>query len=239
VADIEYLKPINLLDGRAYRTERLAVVDAICDIFVACGFDAIPPIHDYGCWRHPHYLDPQGYMVPYMSVKWYIEQAREASRRRVNAQRLMTAFRNEPWRQDDSLGDHYDVLLLDEPIFDAAEQEHFGLDTTPGYAVDGIAVVLSTADIDGLGRVTYSLLKTLAMREMAHAFGVPGFRRDALTVTPRLACTHPCVLGPCIDMPADLEALTDLRLAGPPFCDLCLAELKAHLGPPHAAAHDA
>ena len=226
---MKYLKPINILDGRACRPERFAVVDAISDIFVACGLGAMPPVHDYGCWRHPHAIDAHGYLVPFLSVQWYIEQAREPARRRVNAQRLIAAFRKEPWRKEDALGDHYDLLLVDEPIFDPAEQEHFGLATTPGYAVAGIAAVLSTAGIDEVDRVGYSLLKTLAMREVAHAFGVPGVRRDAIVMTPRIACTNPCVLGACIDVPRDLERLTDVRLAGPPLCNVCLAELRANL----------
>ena len=225
----EYFKTINLLDGRAFRPERAAVFDAIGDIFVTCGLTTIPPVHDYGRWRHPQYMDPHGYMVPYMSVPWYIEQAREPTRHRINAQRLMAAFRSEPWRSEEALGDHYDVLLVDEPIFDPAEEEHFGLASTPGYAVAGIAVVLSTHDIDALDRVGYSLLKTLAMREMAHAFGVPGIRRDAIALVPRIACANPCVLGPCTETPADLERLTDQRLAGPPFCPACLAELRTNL----------
>ena len=226
---VTYLKPLNLLDGRGFRPERLAVVDAIVDLFAASRLEAVPPVTDYGCWRHPEYLDRHGYMVPFMSVRWYIEQAREPSRRRVNAQRLMAAFRREPWRRDDSLGDHYDILLVDEPLFDPAEEEHFGLATTPGYAVAGVAAVLSTHDVDRLERVSYSLLKTLALRELAHAFGVPGLRREAIEMTPRLACTNPCVLGPCVEMPDDLERLTDQRLAGPPFCDACIVELRTNL----------
>ena len=232
----QYLKTINLLDARHFRPERSAVFDAIGDILAACRLGVVPPVHDYGCWRHPHYIDDRGYMIPYMSVPWYIEQAREPSRRRINAQRLIAAFRNEPWRHEDALGDHYDVLLLDDPLFDPAEEEHFGLATTPGYAVVGIAAILSTSRIDDLDRVGYSLLKTLAMRELAHAFGVPGSRRHAVQLTPRVACANPCVLGPCIEMPDDLEHLTDHRLAGPPFCDTCLAELRSNLtdGQPHA-----
>lgn len=229
MSELKYLKPIMLLDGRAFRPERLAVIDAIVDIFMACRFPAIPPVADYGCWRHPQYIDPHGYMVPFMSVAWYIAQAREPSRERLNAQRVMAAFRQEPWRRDDSLGDHYDILLVDQPLYDPAEEEHFGLTTTPGYAVPGIAAVLSTHDTDRLDRVSYSLLKTVAIRELAHAFGVPGFRRDCIELTPRISCTNPCVLGPCIEMPDDLETLTHQRLAGPPFCDACIVDLRTNL----------
>jgi hypothetical protein len=233
VQDVKYLKPINLLDERHYRPERMAVYDAVYDIFVAVGLNALPPMFDYGCWRHPHYMDDQGYMVPYLSVKWYIEHAREVTRRRLNAQAIMAAFRKEPWRSKEMLGDHYDVLLVDQPLFDPAEEEHFGLASTPGYAVNGIAAILSTHDIDRLDRVGYSLLKTLALRELAHAFGAPGLRREAIEMTPRISCTNPCVLGPCVKLPDELERLTDLRLAGPPFCDLCVAELRANLNPEH------
>ncbi len=226
---IKYLKPINLLDERPYRPERMAVFDAIYDIFVAVGLNAMPPVTDYGCWRHPAYIDERGYMVPYLSVKWYIEHAREARRHRVNAQAVVTAFRDEPWRHKDVLGDHYDVLLLDQPLFDPAEEEHFGLTTTPGYALAGIAALLSTCEIERLDRIAYSLLKTLALREMAHAFGAPGLRQEGIEFLPRVACTNPCVLGPCLRMPDDLERLTNLRLAGPPFCELCLADLRANL----------
>ena len=163
--------------------------------------------------------------------RWYVEQARERTRRRVDVRRILAAFRDEPWRREDSLGDHYDVLLLDDPIFDPAEEEHFGLRTTPGYAACGIAAVLSTHDIDELDRVSYSLLKTLAMREMAHAFGVPTLGAESVEMTPRLACTSDCLLGPCTDMPDDLERLTDRRLAGAPFCDACLAQLRENLTP--------
>ncbi|MFW6107209.1 MAG: hypothetical protein ACOC8A_00815 [bacterium] len=226
---MEYLKPINLFDARAYRPERGAVHDAICDLFAACGLRAVPPVTDYGCWRHPQYIDKRGYMVPYLSVPWYVAQAREGARRRVNAQSLMAAFRREPWRRKELLGDHYDLLLVDDPLFEPAEEEHFGLLSTPGYAVNGIAAVLSTADIEPLDRVTYSLLKTLAMREMAHAFGAPGLRTAALRMTPRIACTDRCLMGPCIEMPQDLERLTEIRLAGPPLCERCLAALRRNL----------
>ncbi|MFW6108713.1 MAG: hypothetical protein ACOC8D_02755 [bacterium] len=229
MAEQQYLKAIYLLDGRGLRPQRAAVFDALADIFAACGVRRLPAVQDFGCWRHPQYIDPRGYMVPYLSVPWYIEQAREPARQRVDAQRLVAAFRQEPWRREDSLGDHYDVLLLDQPLFDPAEEEHFGLAGTPGYAVAGVAAVLSTHGIGALDRVGYSLLKTLALRELAHAFGVPSLRQEAIELIPRVVCTHPCILGPCLELPADLERLTDLRLAGPPFCDTCLAELRAHL----------
>ena len=229
---MNYFKPINLLDGRGYRPERTTLYDALSDLFVATDLRAFPPVADYGCWRHPDYRDERGHMVPYLSVRWYIEQAREPSRRRIDAQRLLAAFRAEPWRREDLLGDHYDVLLLDEPLFDPAEEECFGLTATPGCAARGMAAVISTAQIGGLESVAYSLLKTLAMREMAHAFGVPGLRGEALEATPRVACTNRCILGPCLRAPADLERLTDLRLAGAPFCDLCLAELRTNLAGP-------
>ncbi len=230
---VKFFKPIYLLDERSYRPERQAVYDAISTIFVAAGLPAMPPVADYGRWCHPQYLDPRGYMVPFLSVPWYIEQAREVSRRRVNVQSVMDAFRREPWRREDVLGDHYDILLVDEPLFDPVEEEQFGLASTPGYAAVGVAAIISTHDIDRLDRVPYSLLKTLAIRELAHAFGVPGLRSEATEVIPRLACTNPCVLGRCVDMPEDLERLTDLRLSQPPFCDLCLEELRRNLSQDH------
>ncbi|MBM4032381.1 MAG: hypothetical protein FJ291_11405 [Planctomycetes bacterium] len=226
---MKYLKPINLLDERPYRPERLAVYDALYDLFVTAGLDAPPPVADYGAWRHPAYMDPRGYMVPYLSVKWYVEHAREAKRRRVNAQAVLAAFRDEPWRHKDMLGDHYDFLLVDQPLFDPAEEEHFGLASTPGSALVGVGAVLSTSGIDRLERVAYSLLKTLAMRVAAHLFGVPALRSECLAMAPRVACENPCLLGPCLRMPEDLERLTDLRLAGPPLCDLCVADLRANL----------
>lgn len=234
VPGVDYFKPINLLDGRDFRPERLAVFDALADLFIVARLEALPPVADFGCWRHPQFIDDRGYMVPYLSVAWYVEQAREPTRRRLNAQRLVAAFRNEPWRRKGALGDHYDILVVDEPIFDPAEEEHFGLHTTPGYAADGMAAIVSTHGIDGLDRVGYSLLKTLAMRELAHAFGAPALRGEGLELTPRLACVNSCLLGPCLRVPEDLERLTDLRLAGPPFCDLCLADLRAHLRWPDA-----
>lgn len=230
---MKFFKPINLLDERPYRPERLAVYDAISTIFVATGLPAMPPVTDYGCWRHPQYLDAHGYMVPFLSVPWYIEQAREVTRRRVNAHSIMEAFRREPWRREEALGDHYDVLLVDGPLFDPIEEEHFGLTSTPGCAAIGIGAVMSTHDTDRLESIPYSLLKTLALREMAHAFGVPSLRKEATELIPRLACTNPCVLGPCTEMPGDLERLTDLRLTQPSFCDLCLDELRKNLTPDH------
>jgi len=234
VTEPQYLKAIFVFDGRPWRPERAAVFDALSDLFIASGLTAIPPVEDFGCWRHPQYVDSQGYMIPYMSVPWYIEQARDARRQRVNAQRVIAAFRQEPWRREDLLGDHCDVLLIDEPLFDPAEEEHFGLATTPGYAAAGAAAVLSTYGFDGLDRVGYSLLKTLALRELAHLFGVPALRQEALELTPRMACTNACILGQCLDVPDDLERLTDLRLGGLPFCDTCLAELRTHFAPDRA-----
>lgn len=235
---MKYLKPINLLDERAYRPERLAVYDALLDVFVAIGRDAMPPVTDYGAWRHPAYMDERGYMVPFLSVRWYIEHAREARRRRLNAQAILAAFHDEPWRRKESLGDHYDILLVDQPLFDPAEEEHFGLTSTPASALAGVAAVISMEGIDRPERVSYSLLKTLVMRELAHLFGAPGLRSDGVQFTPRIACTRKCILGPCLRVPEDLERLTDLRLAGPPFCEQCLAELRANLGENGGAEDD-
>lgn len=226
---MNYLKPINVLDERGFRPERAAVYDAITTLFLAVGARSMPPVTDFGCWRHPQYADAHGYMVPYLSVAWYIQHALDPARRRINAQALTAAFRMEPWRRKEALGDHYDVLLVDQPLFDPAEEEHFGLASTPGYAVGGIAAVLSTHDIDRPDRLPYSLLKTLALREMAHAFGVPALRSEAIELTPRVACTNRCILGPCIRVPDDLERLTDLRLSRPPFCRRCAAELRVNL----------
>jgi len=226
---VRYVKPINILDERPHRPERLALYDALCDIFVAVGHGALPPVADYGAWRHPACMDDRGYLVPYLSVKWYVEHARDASRQRVNARTVLAAFRDEPWRHKDLLGDHYDVLLVDQPLFDPAEEEYSGLVGTPGSALVGVAAVISTCAAEALDRIAYSLLKTLALREMAHMFGAPAMRGESLELTPRLACTNPCILSPCVHVREDLDRLTDLRLAGPAFCDLCLADLRANL----------
>ena len=46
MAAVKFLKPINLLDERPYRPDRLAVYDALCDIFVTVGREWLPPVTD-------------------------------------------------------------------------------------------------------------------------------------------------------------------------------------------------
>ncbi|NOZ20739.1 MAG: hypothetical protein GXP25_06575 [Planctomycetes bacterium] len=215
------VKPINLLDSAILRPERLAVIDAVKEVMTLAHVSKAITLHDYGCWRHQQWRNEENALVPFLSVDWYVANAWDQSRMQVNGEILLTLLEEEPWRRPELLGEHYDILILDEDLY-----------TTQPDWPDDFIVAIARADVGTaisthrLGTHPFTILKTVVMHQLAHVFGVPQHDRNDLDHRWGAHCTHDCVMRYPEKTPEDWEALTMDRFRQGPFCEGCLRDLR-------------
>ncbi|MEW6357035.1 MAG: hypothetical protein AB1696_11960 [Planctomycetota bacterium] len=215
------IKPINLLDSAVLRPERLAAVDAVMEVMTLARVPRAVPLHDYGCWRHAQWRSEENALVPFLSVDWYVASAWDQSRMQVNGEIILTLLEEEPWRRSELLGDHYDILILDEDLYTA--QPDWPDDFIVAIARADVGAAIST---HRLGSHRFTILKTVVMHQLAHVFGVPQNGRDDLDRRWGLHCTHDCVMRYPEKTPQDWEVLTMDRFKYGPFCERCLKDLR-------------
>jgi len=113
------LKPLNILDNKGFWPEKAAVVDAVKEVLSIGGGLARMQVQDYGRYRSPQWRDENNNLVPWQSVDWYVYDALNEERMQVDASRLLHALTHEPWRDAKLLGDHYDLFVMEEDMYDA------------------------------------------------------------------------------------------------------------------------
>lgn len=218
------VKPFNVLDTRSLRQERLAVVDAIQE----CVALAQPPkplgIEDFGHYRAPNWRQEDGELTPHMSVDWYVGNAWNMAKEKINATLLMKTLAREPWRQDGEPGEHYDVWLVDHDLYDASNLEQD--ESVVGLSLPSVGLVLSVRPFDAVGLPTYSLLKTAALHQLGHLFGVPNLRRVEVSLESGGHCPNLCVMRDAGCTAEEWLELNNMRLSRGPYCERCLEDLR-------------
>jgi len=221
-------KPINLLDNKGFWPGKAAIIDGIREIVTLGRCKSPLPVKDFGRYRDPNWRDEDNKLVPYQSVDWYVCDALDEDRMQVDCEHILESFSGEPWRKESMLGDHYDLFVMEEDMFDPRGSDGGG---TPLYQVGTArpftAAVISTHRLEHIWSLTYGDLKTEVMRQMCFMFGVPAAAREDVAVEGSTAhCKNTCILRPAHKAPEDWDALTEIRLKNGPLCEACLADLR-------------
>jgi predicted Zn-dependent protease len=222
-------KPLNLLNNKGLWPDKAAVVDAIREVFSQGQARKHLPIQDYGRYRDPEkWRDENDDLRPFHSVDWYVFDALDESRMQVNSDRILESFSTEPWRNEDMIGDHYDLFVMEEDMFDpCAESGEPGRQYAIGRSVRYSAAVISTYRIDHIWGMPYSYLKTEVMRQLCFMFGVPNIGRDDVEVVGNgVHCTNTCILRVAREAPDDWDRLTEDRIKEGAFCTHCRNDLR-------------
>lgn len=221
-------KPLNLLNNKGLWPEKAAMVDAIKEVLTIGKCRRPLPISDYGRYRDRVWRNEQNALVPYHSVDWYVYDALDEERMQVDAERILKSFASEPWRQESSGGDHYDLFIMEEDMFDPLSSGNgTGLDYVVGRSQRMMAAVISTYRIEHIWGMPYSYLKTEVMRQLCFMFGVPDIaREDVVAEGEGLHCTNVCVLRPARLAPGDWQRLTEDRLTRGALCKRCTEDLR-------------
>jgi len=231
-------KPLNLLDNKGFWPEKAAVADAIKELLSLGGKRAILPVRDYGFYRGEDWRDEKGNLRAWRSVDWYVYDALNEERMQVDCSQLLFNLEHEPWRDEEVLGDHYDLFVIQEDMYDPdAEEQPPGEQEADAaaapYAVGRCApfhaAVVSTHRIDNNWGMPYSLIKTEVMRQICFLFGVPSALRADVRrgAGDRVYCTNTCILRPAHVAPDDWTQLTRDRLRHGPLCRECEMDLEA------------
>lgn len=223
------IKPFNLLDTRSLRQERMAVVDAIQECLTLAGLTEAPAIRDFGHYRAPNWRDDEGELQAHLSVDWYISHAWNMAKEKLNATRLMKTVAAEPWRHEELLGDHYDVWLVDHEMYDASNPDEDA--SVAGLSLPSVGLVLSVRPFEEVGLPTYSLLKTAALHQLGHLFGLPDMRRHDVQLRSGVHCANTCTMRGAACTPEDWTQLTNDRLTHGPYCEQCVNDLRNFLHP--------
>ena len=224
-------RPFHLLDTRNLRQERLAIVDAIQECLTLARASEPVPIRDYGRYRAPNWRGEDGDLQAHLSVDWYIADAWNMAKEKLNATQLMKTVSEEPWRKEELLGDHYDIWLVDQELYDESSIEHDA--SVAGLSLPEVGMVISMRLFEKLGLPTYSLLKTAAMHHLGHLFGLPDMSRDDVQFDSGVHCGNPCTMRSVACSVEDWLTLTDLRLTHGPYCEQCLGDLRTEFQTKH------
>ena len=226
-------KPVSLLDDKGFWPEKMAIVDAIRELLALGECQKPMPVRDFGTYRSPEYRDKHHNLVPYQSVDWYVYNAMDEERMQVNSRLVLESFSTEPWRNENLIGDHYDLFVIEEDMFDPPSREGGGqqADYSVGKAQRFVGSVISTHRIDHIWGMPYSYLKTEVMRQLCFMFGVPDSRRDdVLQEGHDTYCSNRCVLRPARVAPDDWQKLTEDRIRYGALCPACRKDLKDFFG---------
>jgi hypothetical protein len=221
-------KPLNLMNNKGFWPEKVALVDAIKEVLTIGKCTSPPPIRDYGRYRDEEWRNEEEGLAPYRSVDWYVYDALDEDRMQVDSDRILESFASEPWRNEDMLGEHYDLFIMQEDMFSApGDGEHGPREYVVGKAQRLTAAVVSTHRIEHIWGLPYSYLKTEVMRQLCFMFGVPDMRRSDVTVeNDGHYCPNVCILRPAHVAPDDWQRLTEDRLRHGALCEGCTRDLR-------------
>ena len=222
-------KALNLMNNIGFWPDKAAIIDAIKEILMLGKCRKPLPVRDYGFYRDRQWRTESNALVPYQSVDWYVYEALDEDRMQVDSQRILQSFRVEPWRKDNLLGDHYDLFVMEEDMFDPRRGEgEQRMAYTVGKADRLTAIVISTYRIAHIWGMPYSYLKTEVMRQLCFMFGLPDEHRTNILVEGGSRyCANVCILRPASVAPDDWDRLTTDRLARGALCPECTADLQS------------
>lgn len=214
-----------MLDTRSIRPERLAVLDGIHELVALARPKKAIPISDYGHYRAPNWRDDEGHPRPHMSVDWYVLNAWSKARQQINAVELMASLVEEPWRKEDLLGDHYDLMIIDHPLFRGDDDEEDSPEVVT-VAQFSFGAVVSAHKFRDIRFDMYGLLKSATIHSMGHAFGIPSLYAEGLDRREGIHCTNACTMQYVEPSVEAWAQITEERLRYGPLCESCLRDLR-------------
>ena len=221
-------KPLNILDNKGFWPEKAAIADAIKEV-QALGGGRVPwPVRDYGRYRSPQWRDEKNNLVPWQSVDWYVFDSLDEERMQVDAVRVLQNLLSEPWRDERLIGEHYDLMVLQEDMYDSSLTGAAGpAPYVVGRARAMAAAVVSTHRIENIWGMPFSYVKTEVMRQLCFMFGIPSrSREDVAVIDGSVYCRNVCILRPAVQAPDDWTTLTVDRLRRGALCEPCRQDLK-------------
>jgi hypothetical protein len=226
------LKALNIFDNKGFWPEKTAVLDGINEVLSIGQCTGQFPVRDYGRFQSGQWRDENNNLVPWQSVDWYVYDALNEDRMQVDSSRILHDLTSEPWRDDRLLGDHYDLFVMEEDMYDPADGERSGESGGPSYSVGAsramAAAVISTHRIEHIWGMPYGCTKTEVMRRLCFMFGVPSrLRSDIERARDGIAhCKNVCILRRAEVAPDDWERLTADRLKHGALCEHCTEDLR-------------
>ncbi|HLC58347.1 MAG TPA: hypothetical protein VJI68_00650 [Candidatus Nanoarchaeia archaeon] len=158
-------------------------------------------------------------------IEEYIKHAKSTSRNdsQLNADTIGLDMIEDPSRNPTKGGkDHYKILIVNGDIYSG--NANFLI----GSAREGIGATVSTYRLQGLSeRAKYECLKTIAIHEFGHVFGlIPESRTDDVEEIFGKHCTNVCVMRQGLDVPHDWIKITSDRLVNGTLCNTCETDLQ-------------
>ena len=214
------IKPVYIMSQPGLSNlEKDAVLDGVSEIIDMAKIKGII-IKDFGTWRSPDYLSKNGILKEYNSVDWYIQKGKETSRNdyQINAREILDLLSNEPWKKHQ---DHYDVIIAKEDIYQV------NLNFIIGCAKPRGDTIISTFRFNELDdRMKYECIKTEAMHEICHVFGmISEGRTENVEYSLGKHCTNICIMRQGVNVPTDWINITNDRLKYNALCNQCKTEL--------------
>ena len=213
------IKPVYIMhqDGILDR-EKQAVIDGIKELLKIAKVDLT--ISDLAVWKERNYKNPDGSLKPYCSIDWYMEEGKKASKKpsRLNAEGILPHLRK--WSKEKGC---YTVFILQEDIYEPRAEFVIGYSNYP----TAIISVFRFRKLEENQK--YECIKTLAMHEVGHMFGLPSDKRKE-NVEENLGghCTNnKCVMRQGLVVPHDWIKMTHDRIEYGPLCNQCINELRA------------
>jgi hypothetical protein len=221
-------KPLNLLNDKGFWPEKVAIADAIKEILTIGKCRRPMAVHDYGHFRDRGWRNEKNDLVPYQSVDWYVFDALNEDRMQVDGEKLLRTFATEPWRKETQMGDHYDLFIMEEDMFDpTGTRDRQELGYAVGKSERLTAAIISTHRIEHIWGLPYSYLKTEIMRQMCFMFDVPDAERsDVVAEGDAVYCRNVCILRAASLAPEDWDRLTEDRIKYGPLCESCTEDLQ-------------
>src|SRR5680860_421165 len=210
-------KPVYIIHDGASKNTMNAVNAGIIELLLMANAPRVK-VHDIGFWTQPEY-EINGELLPYSSVLWYLQQGDVNNSSQLDVERILDAFRAEPWQ---TANPHFDVLVTGFDL--CAADCNFCI----GAALPGIGAVISTARWEGFSeRDQFQLIKAETMHEVGHVFGLPNFNRTDLVQSLGGHCQNICIMRQGNLVPTDWVNYTNQAIeSGRPFCPACERDLR-------------
>lgn len=222
------IRPVFLMYTPDIRSEEERwTLEAIVEVLDTLGVREEIPIYNFGVWRERDYISPDGQLIEYRSIDWYIKKAFNGVRGQVDIDQLAASLYLEPWHERQP---HYDVVLTALDLF------HSSFPNVPflvGGGPSGKAAIVSVRRFRGIGvrSLRGEAIKQAVMHELGHMFGAPdGGRGHSVVYIIGWHCTNMCAMRQGCDVPADWIKYAQERIAtGRVYCDSCINDIEAYL----------
>jgi len=209
--------------------DKKAVIGGIETILKIAGVENKIKILDYDELIGEKYISIiDGSLKEYKNIDWYLQQGKLKSRdsTRLNASAICNLCSVEVLS---NVRKHYYVFIVKIDIYLEEGNTRFVI----GAGKEGHCAIISTyrfKDLDDNRK--YKVIKTEAMHEIGHVFGIPNNNRKTnVENNIGLHCTNECVMRQGLCVPDDWIEMTNDRLeSGKPLCDECTNDLITYFG---------